>query len=444
MKRWIRLVIRAALLGVVVLVSVSPVNADPNLVTSSRIGRPDAAMTITWLTHPAYSLQTTSPERKAYLEKALTAWAERHPDIKIEPSVFPSNIDEAMTKLLEQAAAGRAPDIVQIDSFFLPRFYPYLQPLDQYLDAGELDDFVSYARDNMVGPDGHVKAFWFTTDVRALFYRKDLVKSPPKTWDELIETAVKLSKQGYVGYLYPGGRGEGNIMVHLPMFWAQGGELVDGKGRPVFNEGHNREAMLNLLRFLRRTVESGASPSRVVNFGSESDLNPEIASGKVAMFLGGNWQIMNIRQLMGEEEAKKWDFALVPTPKGGKQCTTVGGWTLGTFTKDPVKQKAIVDFIKTVYAGKVGMTNWTSVAGYLPTRKSVAREATNAYYQDPAIQAFAAMTEYGRPRPGATIYPTISVELQVAISETIAGRKTPEKALDDAWAKVMQTYESMK
>ena len=39
------------------------------------------------------------------------------------------------------------------------------------------------------------------------------------------------------------------MMENLPMFWAQGGELVDAGGKPVFGEGKNRVAMLNVLEF---------------------------------------------------------------------------------------------------------------------------------------------------------------------------------------------------
>ena len=38
-------------------------------------------------------------------------------------------------------------------------------------------------------------------------------------------------------------------MEHLPMFWAQGGKLVDDKGAPVFGQGRNRDAMPNVLVF---------------------------------------------------------------------------------------------------------------------------------------------------------------------------------------------------
>jgi multiple sugar transport system substrate-binding protein len=48
--------------------------------------------------------------------------------------------------------------------------------------------------------------------------------------------------------------------------WQQGGVLLDERGRPIFAEGENAERMLNVLRFLRRTVRRGRLPSRVATF----------------------------------------------------------------------------------------------------------------------------------------------------------------------------------
>ena len=76
-----------------------------------------------------------------------------------------------------------------LNSFFLSRFYQYLQPLDRFYGPDQVNDFVAFARNGMRGPDGKLRALWVNTDVRVLHYRKDLVSDPPKTWDELIAQA---------------------------------------------------------------------------------------------------------------------------------------------------------------------------------------------------------------------------------------------------------------
>ena len=46
------------------------------------------------------------------------------------------------------------------------------------------------------------------------------------------------------------------------------------------------------------------------------------------------------------------------------------------------------------------------------------------------------LLRYARARPGAAVYPSISTELQVAMSDVITGQQTPEAALDQAWHKL--------
>ena len=257
-----------------------------------------------WMAHPAYSLQSSDPKRVEYLKNATADFEKSHGNIQLKPTVLSSNINEAMAKLLEQASEGRAPDVAQIDSYIYPRYYPYLQPLDSYLEkAGiQVSDFFPFAQQVMKGPDGKVYGLQFTTDARVLYYRKDLVPAPPKTWTDLLATGKDLKAKGYDALLIPAGRGEGAAVTSLwPLFWSQGGKLVDDAGKPVFGEGENREKMLAVLKTYQEGVNSGVIPKRVTNYGSESDLNPEIATGKVAMFLGGNWQGSQLKSILDEK-----------------------------------------------------------------------------------------------------------------------------------------------
>ena len=122
------------------------------------------------------------------------------------------------------------------------------------------------------------------------------------------------------------------------MFWAQGGELVDAAGKPVFGEGRNRAAMLNLLGFLKRTIDTGAESNRVVNYRFEADLYPEILQGKVAMFLGGNWMAKQLRELGDKSD---WGIAPIPLMTPGDPVTAAGGWTYAVFTPDAKERRSL-------------------------------------------------------------------------------------------------------
>src|SRR5207248_10968777 len=179
-------------------------------------------------------------------------------------SVMPA-LELHKAKLQLAAAAGRLPDVASIDSFWLPLLAADVQPLDDFWPADDRRDFLPFTIQTLSDASGRVLGMWHETDCRVLFYRKDLVPTPPATWAALLDVASRVSRERHVsGYLYNAGRWEATVFDHLAMFWAQGGELVDRDGRPVFGEGGNRRAMLRLLVFLRETIQRGASPRAVL------------------------------------------------------------------------------------------------------------------------------------------------------------------------------------
>jgi multiple sugar transport system substrate-binding protein len=395
-------------------------------------GTSGAPIQITWLANTTQSPHATAAPIRDWYQSRIDAWTQKHPEVKLEVDYLGTDINAAMTRLQEQAAAGRAPDVSSLDSFFLQRFFDKLQPLDAYVP--DVADFVPFVREGMHGPDGKLKALWVNTDVRTLFYRRDLVETPPKTWDDLLALAPDLIKKNVTPYIFPGGRGEASVMEHLPMFWAMGGTLIDDAGKPVFAQGANRDAWVKILGFLKQTVTSGASPARVVNYRFEADMYPELLRGNVAMFLGGSWMPKQLHDL-GDKAS--WTVATIPMPGNVGPSTAAGGWTYGVFTPDPVKQKLIVDFLMFMAAGPEGMLGAVSAQGNLPTRLSVA--ASDApYIKSANTQMFDQMLKYGRARPASPVYPTISTALQVAISDVISGQKTPDAAIDQASQDVQQ------
>jgi len=409
-----------------------------DLVTEQRIGNPDAEITLTMTVLPSSYWTTPYESRANYLESAYQEWAEAHPNVKIEVTTLSTNIGEAMVKLIEQARVGNAPDLVNVDSFFLPRFYDYLQPIGKYISQERLNDYFPFVREGMTNNDGQVVAIWPETDVRGLYYRTDLVPNPPKTWDELVTMASKISKEeNLAGYLFPAGRGEGTTFSMLPFFWAQGGSLIDENGRPIFGEGQNRQYMLNILNFFQRLIESGASPGKVTQFRTLGEFNSEVAARAVAMFPGGNWQKNMFYDILPKDEADQWEIAPFPQIRKGINSSGSGGWAWGVFTKDEAKKEAAVSFVQSVYENP----KWHEIAGPLPSWKS-AYEKYPYFSENKYAQKFASFLEFSNARPGLPIYTTISSELQVAVSEVVTGQTEPAAALDTAWNNVMREYEA--
>ena len=77
----------------------------------------------------------------------------------------------------------------------------------------ELDNYFDAYREFCTAPDGTLRAHFYYTDARVLWYRKDLVETPPTTWDELIEMAkqLKAADPSIKGFTYRRTMGEYDI-----------------------------------------------------------------------------------------------------------------------------------------------------------------------------------------------------------------------------------------
>jgi multiple sugar transport system substrate-binding protein len=310
-----------------------------------------------------------------------------------------------------------------------------LKPVENQFSRRQIQDLFPYVRDVVTGPDGHVYAWWWSTDLRVLYRRTDLVPEAPRTWDELIEAAARAEEEDPAvdGYLFNGGRWEATTFDNLGYFWMQGGKLLGDNGEPVFAQGANREAMLNVFKFLRRTIDEGVTPSRVTTFQTYDEMATAAQGKSVAMFLGGSFQWPTMKEQLGKE-FDKWEVSEIPGPQPGKTATGTGGWAMAAFSDDPEKVAACVDIMRTIYAGA-----GNELTGELPTsRKDF---DTLKAFQEPIFATFRKYMEHAEPRPGLSIYPALSNEMQVAIGSVLTGSATPEEALDNAGDRVEQTYE---
>lgn len=401
----------------------------PGCVSSSTGPR-----TAGWQAIPSYSLQAPDPKRAAYLKRRLAAYRKRS-SYRIEPLVSSNDTDAAMAKLLLQASQGRAPDIAQVDAYLFGRIAPYARPVHAQMKrlGLRLDDWFPSMRSAMSAGGSGVRGLQFTSDVRVLYYRRDLVRRPPGDWDEMIGMGRPLARKGY-SVLFPAGRSEGAVTTTLwPAYWGQDAELFDRSGEPALGSGKGYAAMHACLRAVQRCVEQGVTPRRVANYQLEDDENPDVVAGRVAMFLGGSWQAATLDSLMKDTDFfREWGVAPLPVAgSGSRPASATGGWMWAAFTDDDEKLAAGLDWVNSTYVGDKGMATWCSLGGYLPPRQSLYER--DDYQRNPFTPVFRDhIARYGRNRPGERKYQDVSRTLQIALSSVASGTAGATQALDQA------------
>jgi multiple sugar transport system permease protein len=373
-----------ALIAFLALCAAAPTLRAQELVTPVRVGRPEAATTLTVWAQQDYSHLAARPAIAGVFTDVFADWARAHPDVQLRVSVMPA-LELHKAKLQLAAAAGRLPDVASIDSFWMPLLADAVQPLDEFWPAEDRRDFLPFTIRTLSDPAGHLLGMWHETDCRVLFYRKDLVPVPPATWDALLDVASRVA-----------------------------------------------------LSFLRDTIERGASPRSVLGHNDYQQLTGAAVAGDAAMFLGGNWQLKDLETGLSAAEFAKWDIAPIPTADAGTHSTGTGGWVWVVFAKDPARRKAAVEFIRDVEA-PAHAARISAATGHLPVRRSVYRDFP-IFSQDVWYRRFGEMLVSGHARPTVPLYPAISQQLQLAIGAVVSGERTPAQALDAAWSAVNAEY----
>lgn len=103
------------------------------------------------------------------------------------------------------ASLSDAPyDLVSTHSKYAPSQLGFLAQLDGLIDEAALQDFAPMALE-LARVDGALYGLPRNIDVRLLHYRKDLVETPPESWNGLLELVRRLnSPPDLYGFLFPG------------------------------------------------------------------------------------------------------------------------------------------------------------------------------------------------------------------------------------------------
>jgi ABC-type sugar transport system, periplasmic component len=378
------------------------------------------------LTGPFYRTfkqQSAQPAATPTLRAQHEEWARAHPAYRIELSYPDSD-------RWKQRLSTDPPDGSTVNNPWIPNLYDNLQPLDSYVT--DTQDFFPFVRKKTI-QDGSLLAAWKYTDCRCLYYRQDLIDAyaggdPPRTWDELVTVGSDIAEQEDIdGFQF-----RPAMSTTVPFVWGQGGRLIDDTGEVVLSTAENRRAIRRTLSFLRRLVDTGASPETTVDITEYETLARNAREGKVAMFVGGNWQIeKDFRNRIDGDQWQRWKVAEIPMREADQYATSVGGFAEGTFFEGDSGAAAAMKEFVAKFVEPESMGRYCEAAGLLPTRRSVFDDS-ELYSPDafPYQEQFRGFLEHGRAPPPSPAYSAVSSAFEAAIRAVGLGQSTPTEATD--------------
>lgn len=266
------------------------------------------------------------------LDNATKILNERHPDKKIKTDFRVLPYSDTRTQILT-AMAGKTPiDLVSIDQIWLGEF----------AEGGFLSDLTSNTKKWNKSSDWYsqnwegglyndqVKGIWAWTDVRALWYWKDLLDKAGinpdqlKNWNGYISSSKKLNKileKDRIQAMHLVGANHSPDMWY-PYLWMLGGDILEKRdGHPTKNSYwypiYNSELGIKALQFLKDQVDAGIKP-QINHFWGQ-----EFADKKFAVMLEGSW-------ILGQFPKSEWNtldekvgmIPMFPVPSNSNSTNT--------------------------------------------------------------------------------------------------------------------------
>lgn len=362
-----------------------------------------------------YAPGGTVPSQVDWFEKAVAAWNYSHPQ-KVELEYVPNAEYINGPKLATAFASGEGPDIFLISPGDFLRYYNggVLQDLTPHIDAKE--DFPeSVIASRMV--DGKIYGLPMEVEPMAMYYSVKAFEEAklnendvPKTWDELLELAKKLTTPKRFGVLFETQPGYYQNFTWYPFLWQGGGEFQMKDGKSAFDS----PATVQALKFWQDAVNSGAAPRQVMGSGA-NDTVANLASGYCAIQNVGIW---GISQLKSNAPDFEYGVFRLPTPPNGKYVTVGGGWAFVANAKgknpDAAAQFCAWALASNEQDSVQRVADWcTKGKSDMPPRKSALAAGGDAF-KTGMIGKFASDVY-----PGARAEPRVPPEVYKIISDAI-------------------------
>ncbi|MDD5367815.1 MAG: ABC transporter substrate-binding protein [Anaerolineaceae bacterium] len=267
-----------------------------------------------------------------------------------------------------------------------------------------------------------------------LIYRKDLYtaagldpNSPPKTWEELIANAQKLTKSDAKGITVAGLQLPYNDnadceMAFAPILRTYGGDLMNADGKSVaFNSDAGKQALQLYVDMVQEQKVSS-----IIDLPGDPNASL-LGRGAAAQIISGQFDLADIKANM-PDIYKEIGVALPPVGPSGKPVTmsSFSGFMIGKDAKNPADAWTLLSYLET----PASLTKIDSASLFLGPRQSMA--TADYVTADPLFKAFSDGLQYGQGNPNVPAWIPIRNALGEQIIAALNGKVTVADALKAA------------
>jgi multiple sugar transport system substrate-binding protein len=306
-----------------------------------------------------------------------------NPDVYVEIVQRPAADVEDSSGLITAVRAGEGPDVYLLDRFIVAEraAQGLLTSLTPLQEAAGVDTDLSKTHVAFAAAEatynGDAYAYPFDTDVRALFYNKDLLTASgvdvaeldynngPITFDRLAELADMVTKDDGSNFTQLGFSPYFSQGWHYTYGFSWGGTFFDydkcevtpdneqvvTSAQWVYDFCEQRGAD-KLYAFVQNAMRPGSAPT-------DSPFN----QGRMAFMISGNWELAGIPKYAPDMD---WSYTYIPVPKEGDDSATwAGGWS-GVIPEGAKETEAAFKFLQYL-CGPDGQTTYYKINNNIPT-----------------------------------------------------------------------------
>jgi len=353
----------------------------------------------------------------------IDKWNAAHPNEKVTFKEQTDQADQQHDDLVQHfQAKDPGYDVASVDVVWTAEFAAkgWLQPLKDKmaLDTSAMlkptVEAASYKGTLYAAPE--------SSDGGILYYRKDLVPTPPKTWDEMM-SMCSIAKANNIG-CYSGQfkKYEGLTVNASEAINSAGGAVLDANGKPSLLTPEAKAGMANLTK----AYADGQIPKEAITF-QEEESRQAFQDGKL-LFLR-NWPyVYNLATTEGSSKVKDVLGMTALPGKDGPGASSLGGHSAAVSVYSKNKATAL-DFLK--------FLTTEETQKFFATQGSLAPVIGKLYDDQelvaklPYLPVLKTSIENAVPRPVTPFYPAVTKAIQENAYSAIKGEKTVDAALSD-------------
>jgi maltose/maltodextrin transport system substrate-binding protein len=270
---------------------------------------------------------------------------------------------------------------------------------------------------------GKVWGYPYVVEAVSLVYNKALVKTPPKTFEDVMALDKQLSGQGKKAILWD----YKNTYFTFPLMAAGGGYAFKPRGDGTYDPndtGVNNAGSVAGVDLLNKLLREKYMPTG----SGYAEMEGGMAQGKVAMMINGPWSWDNLRKA-------KVDFAVAKIPEvNGKKAVPFVGVKGVMINKNSPNRDLAVEFIENYLLTVKGLKT-------INAAEPIGVPASKAYYaelkSDPNLAATMNSVQDGVPMPNNPEMGRFWSAMEAALTNVMEARQTPKEALDAAAKRIL-------